>query len=438
MQALLSFDQAPPFAAPFRFFLTAPVFGVLAGVLLLASGPAALASRWTPAVLAVTHLITVGFMLQAMLGALLQILPVVAGANMLRPLLVARLVHASLLCGACLLAGGLLVQHTVALLAAATLLAGGLLIFLTAATHALYAVPTTSPTIRGIKLALSGLGVTTILGLLLVYALTGEGSNQLPFLSLTAVHLAWGLLGWGLVLLSAVAFVVVPMFQLTPPYHERFAQAFPPAVVGLLALWTLVELNDWANVSLLSAGLLLAAAGAFAGLTLRLQRLSKRPRLDATQHCWRVAMLSTLATCILWLLANSSAQFGDDNRWALVSGVLVLGGGFMTAIVGMLYKIAPFLVWLHLQNHGAGRVLAPNMNKVIPLVHIERQTLAHFVSLLLLLAAAVWPPGFAYPAGLALVVANAWLLHNLVLAVRFYRRHRQAIDATRGTPAAQR
>ena len=33
MQALLSYDQSPPIAAPFRFFLTAPVFAILAGVL---------------------------------------------------------------------------------------------------------------------------------------------------------------------------------------------------------------------------------------------------------------------------------------------------------------------------------------------------------------------------------------------------------------------
>lgn len=38
MQALLSYDQSPPMAAPFRFFLTAPFFGVLAGALLLWQG----------------------------------------------------------------------------------------------------------------------------------------------------------------------------------------------------------------------------------------------------------------------------------------------------------------------------------------------------------------------------------------------------------------
>lgn len=99
MQALLSYDQSPPITAPFRFFLTAPVFGVLAGLLLVWSGPNAFLSRWTPEALALTHLITAGFMLQVMLGALIQVLPVVAGANMARPLLVASLVHAAITLG---------------------------------------------------------------------------------------------------------------------------------------------------------------------------------------------------------------------------------------------------------------------------------------------------------------------------------------------------
>ena len=73
MQLLPSYDQSPPIGAPFRFFLSAPLFGILAGMLILWSGDEVFVSRWTSAALAVTHLITVGFMLQVMLGALLQI-----------------------------------------------------------------------------------------------------------------------------------------------------------------------------------------------------------------------------------------------------------------------------------------------------------------------------------------------------------------------------
>ena len=53
----LSLDQAPPFHIPARFFLTAPLFVLLAGLLLLWEGPSLLASRWLPLALAMTHLI---------------------------------------------------------------------------------------------------------------------------------------------------------------------------------------------------------------------------------------------------------------------------------------------------------------------------------------------------------------------------------------------
>ena len=103
----------------------------------------------------------------------------------------------------------------------------------------------------------------------------------------------------------------------------------------------------------------------------------------------------------------------------------------------MLYQIVPFLVWLHLQNLGGGRVLAPSMHKVIAARQVERQAQSHFLSLALLLAAVVWPEWLAYPAGFAIVLANAWLLRNLLAAVAFYRRHRlqiadvASIDGTR-------
>ncbi|HCZ14838.1 MAG TPA: hypothetical protein DHV85_09610 [Candidatus Accumulibacter sp.] len=95
----------------------------------------------------------------------------------------------------------------------------------------------------------------------------------------------------------------------------------------------------------------------------------------------------------------------------------------------MLYKIVPFLVWSHLQNLGRGRVLAPNMNKVIAGKQIDGQMYAHLLALLLLFGAVLRPTWFAYPAGLALLAANGWLLHNIVCAVRFYRGHRLKIEA---------
>jgi hypothetical protein len=243
MQALLSFEQAPPIAAPFRFFLTAPLFAILAGTLLLWSGPELLASRWTPSALALTHLITVGFMLQVMLGAMIQILPVVAGANMARPLLLSSLVHAAIVPGALLLTAGLLTSQPFVLRLAVLLLGIGIALFLGAAGHALVGVRSTNPTIQGLKLALIGLAVTAGLGMLL--AVARDGSSGLPVLQLTAIHLGWGLVGWGGILLAAVALVVVPMFQITPPFPGWFAHGFSWSVLAVLSSWSIVVGAGW-------------------------------------------------------------------------------------------------------------------------------------------------------------------------------------------------
>ncbi|WP_300322057.1 hypothetical protein [Accumulibacter sp.] len=436
MQALLSFEQAPPLAAPLRFFLTAPLFAILAALLLLWTGPELFASRWTPAALALTHLITVGFMLQVMLGAMLQILPVVAGANLTRPLAVATLVHVAIALGALLLAAAFLSYQPLAFTLAAALVGSGVGLFVVAAGRSLFGVPSSDPTIRGLKTALVGLSITVCLGMLLATAL--GGSITLPLLQLTAIHLGWGLIGWSSVLLAAVAYVVVPMFQMTPAYPEWFAGRFSWAVLTLLSAWSAADALAWTRSAIWLAAAAVLAVAVFATLTLQLQRRSRRARVDATQRYWSVAMLCTLAACTLWLAAGSVPGFAERREWPLVCGVLALFGGLMSVTIGMLYKIVPFLVWSHLQNLGGGRVIAPNMNKVIAAGRINGQMYAHFVALALLLGAALWPPWFARPAGLALLTANAWLLYNLLGAMSFYRRHRLAIEATMPNAASSR
>lgn len=427
MQGLLSFEQAPPISAPLRFFITAPVFSMLAGMLLLWSGPDLFASRWTPAALALTHLITAGFMLQAMLGALMQLLPVMAGANIMRPLLVASVVHAAITPGALLLVAAFLTYEPWLFGLAVVFMGSGVAVFVAAAAHALYGVVSPSPTVRGLKLALLGLGVTVSFGLLLAASL--GWSLSLPLIQFANVHLSWGFVVWGCALLAAVGAVAVPMFQLTPDYPAWFGRGFAFSALGVVLLWTLADLAGWVVLSAVLAVAVVLTAAIFAVLTLNIQRQSRRPKLDVVQRYWRVAMCSTLAACGLWLAARSIAPLDDWLGWPLLFGVLALFGGFMSVIIGMLYKIAPFLVWLHLQNAGRGRLVAPNMKKVLAEEHMERQMFAHFTACLLLMLSVFWPAWFVYPAGLALIVANGWLLRNLLSAVGVYRTHIAKIEA---------
>ncbi|WP_263772278.1 hypothetical protein [Propionivibrio soli] len=428
MQTLLSYDQSPPLAAPFRFFLTAPVFGILGGVLILCY-PEVFASRWTPATLALTHLITVGFMLQVMLGALIQILPVVAGANIGSPLRVAGLVHAAISVGTVFLVAAFFSYSPAAFKVAALLFTVGIACFIVSALRAFSGVPTTSPTVGGLKLSLAGLTVTAALGVGLTAAL--GWSLDWPLMQLADIHLGWGFVAWGTVLLAAVAYVVVPMFQITRPYPRVFERFFAVATIGALAVWSISEWVDAGAISLVLALVVVLAVACFAGVTLKVQRTSKRSRFDATQHLWRAAMLSALAACAVWGAGRFVPTVAERAEWPVLFGALVLAGGFMSVIVGMLYKIVPFLVWLHLQNLGQGRVVAPNMKKIISEAAMERQSAAHVLACVLVALAALWPATFAYPAGASLVVANAWLLWNLTAAVRLYRSQVSHIESLR-------
>lgn len=427
MQALLSFDKGPHISAPLRFFLTAPLFAMAAGCLLLWSGPDLFVSRWSPSALALTHLITVGFMMQVMLGALQQLLPVMAGANMARPLLIATVVHACITLGGVLLVAAFLTYQPWLFGSAVFFLAFGILTFIVAAALALHGVPTTSPVISGLRLGLVGLFVTVGIGLLNAVAMGWQ--LGIPLVKLANVHLGWGFVAWGCAILGAVGFVAMPMFQQTPNYPSWFSRYFAVSALGVVALWTGAELASQDRVaSVLSVGVVLVAV-TFAFTTLNLQRQSKRAKLDSVQLLWRVAMVSALTACALWLLSRVSDTLSDWQGWPLLFGTLLLFGGFMSVIIGMLYKIVPFLVWLHLQNLGRGRLMAPNVKKVLDEKHIRRQMWTHFCAFGLLVLSVFWPLWFVYPAGVTLIFANAWLLRNLLSAVRVYRTHTAKIDA---------
>lgn len=426
MHPSLSFDQAPPISVPYRFFLAAPWFGVMAGILLAFSGGDAFASRWTPEALALTHLLAVGFMLQAMCGALFQFIPVAVGGNVWRPKLLANAVQPPLLLAVLLLVAGLLFSRPGFLSAAVPLFLLGVGGFVVAVALALWRTPATGMTLWAMRMAIGGLAIAVLLGTLLAEALAR--GLALPIVDLTNVHLAWGLGGWALMLLAGVSYHVVPMFQLTRPYPLWFTRWFGPLLLLLLLAWSLrIFVDDMRWTPAIALPLLLLFS-AYAVMTLWLQYTRRRKIDDATSLYFRVAMLSMLTFAISGAGVLLHPEFAEDPRAAVWLGVLAFVGVFISALTGMMYKITPFLNWLHLQRLGAPMSAVPNMKKMIPADAMTGQLRLHVLALLLLLAA-VWQPGLARLAGVAFAASSAWLGWNLIGAVRRYQVFRDQIRA---------
>lgn len=427
MRRVLSFGEIPPLSVPLRFFLTAPVFAALAALLLLTYGESALTSRWSPITLALTHLLTLGVLGMAMIGALAQIMPVVAGVHLPRPVLSAALIHGLLVAGTLTLVAGFLTAMPVLFAAAVILLGAGFVVFLGACLHGLRQASDANATLVAICLALLALAITTALGLGLASVFAWP-TLAWPLVTPTNLHAGWGLAGWVALLVAGVAYQVIPMFQVTPLFPPLFARWFAPAaflLLGLCSLALLPALTSLGQSVYSGLNILAGAAYAlFALTTLHLLQQRKRPKPDTTTYFWNTSLVSLLAASLLWMTAAWLPALAQQPAYPLVLGVLMIVGFGYSAINGMLYKIVPFLVWHHLQTRLAGgAVRAPNVRQIISEAASQRQWLAHAVALGLLAGAGLWPAVLARPAGLALLVSASALGYNLLTALQVYRRH---------------
>ncbi len=415
----LSFEQAPPFSLPLRFFLTAPPF-LLAAAILIALSPDELASRWTPQALALTHALTLGFLAMVMLGALMQMLPVVAGSPLPAPRWVAGISHATLLLGTAALMAGFLTAEPAAYGIGAVLLGAGFAVFLAAAAFSL-ARAVAGVTVNGIRLAVVGLALTILLGLAL--ALLRAGWWAPPAVeSAIAAHVSFGLIGWVLLLVIGVAYQVVPMFQLTPPYPPRLSRWLAGALFALLLLHSIEPLMPHVAARFVDAAL---AAGIllFAVATLRLQSRRRRKLPDVTLDYWRLGMASLIACVAVWIVAQVWPAWADSDAYPLLLGILFIGGFAVSVVTGMLYKIVPFLAWFHLQSQlqaKAGSI--PTMKDMIAERWMRRQFRLHLAACALLAAVPFWPQlGVAAGSVLALSALLLWI--NLLSALRRFTRH---------------
>lgn len=415
----LSFDDNPALSLPLRFFLTAPLFAALAAGLLMWRGEPALLTRWSPLTLALTHLMVLGCLSMTMIGALLQMLPVVAGIAVPHVGRVGAAVHLALSAGALLLACAFWSEQPALFALALAPLLGGLLLFVGACTVGMWRehAPGSGAVVGGIRLALTALVLTATLGGLLAGAFAWPNAVALPLQRMTDLHAMWGLLGWVGLLVIAVAFQVVPMFMLTEPYPAFLTGGYTTVLFLLLAAASLSSGLPGAGLQFHQVCLSLLAAGyaLFAGVTLHLLARRKRPRADPTTLYWRVAMASLMAALALWLWPRDEVS----NATPLALGVLLIAGFALSAINGMLYKIVPFLAWYHLQGAMAAGRRPPAANLIITERRANWQLAAHVGALLLLLAAC-YRPALTRPAAALMCLACLALWFNLCTAARLY------------------
>ncbi|HJN77530.1 MAG TPA: hypothetical protein QGF58_26650 [Myxococcota bacterium] len=400
----LSLDQAPPITVPAGFFALVPAGFAAAGIVLLALGEAALATGWSTQTLGLAHLGTLGVLGAAMLGALYQMIPVVAGAPVPRARL-AHVVQISWALGVAALVFGLM-GSPLATRVGMGLLGAALALFVPPVGLALLRAPGTGPTVQGMRVAL--LALLGVAGLGLVMAAGHAGLGWVGERPVTLrIHVALGLLGWVGGLLTAVSWQVVPMFYLAEPVPKLGQRLVLAGVIaGVLAPWVGLWSGSVHHVALGAAPAALAVFVLHPVLALRSIHRRRRRRSDASLRAWQGGLVVALVCAALCWPAHALA----DPRWALLLGWLSIAGWGGLIVHGMLSRVVPFLVWFHRFSALAGLAPVPSMKDLLPDRRVLIGLALHAGAVVVGAAAIGTGSGLlARVAGGLLVLTGAWI-----------------------------
>lgn len=422
--ASLSTDQSPPISIPFSFFALAPLFLVLAALMLAIDGGNPFMNPHTPALLAATHCLTLGFMATVMFGAMQQILPVLVGSKMPASHQVAMVTLPTLLLGTLALCSGFMLGSPPFLSLAWPLIGIAFIVFMVASLISLVRASARNVTRTALILAVIALALGIALGMFLAHGYAVGAS--IPFVNLASAHIRLSLSGWVMLLIIGVSYQVVPMFQLTPNYPKWLTAVLAPAIFAILLMSTLILFLDpypyWLGI--VTECIFWLLAGCFAVITLKLQWQRRRRVPDATLSFYRLGMISLLLAALFSLAQLLYPATAPHLR--VLSVLAFLLGFSLSVIHGMLYKIIPFLVWFHLFRGGM-KSGVPNMKQIIPEpwmwwhYRLQLGTLAA-TACVLLWNAAVWA------VILGLLLQGILLGTAVFTAIKVYRKNLERIS----------
>lgn len=348
-------------AIPLPYLVTGIGAAALFGALLPWIAPDALLAPELPHVLALVHVATLGWLTMLVMGASLQLTPVMT----VGPLRAERFVRWQFpiyVTGVGVLISGFWLFRV------PLIIFGGTLVVLAVIHHAvilertIFLAQTRTLSMRFIAAAFLYLLVVVGLGLTMALDI------QFNFLGVEwhrvlLTHLTLGIAGWLTNMLVGVSYTLVRMFALVHDHDDRLGRVSFVLVQGGILGMALGGLLAWQWLQIAGGLALCGGIWLFAYDGTRMLRLRRRRPLDVTlRHS--IAAVVYLGVCApLVLLALLRGDHVAGHQAALVLALLV--GWLGQSTVGYLYKIVPFLVWQSRFSPLLGRQKVPLMRDMI-------------------------------------------------------------------------
>lgn len=371
-------EEGPPLSIPIRHFVVG--FGFLLTGAFVGVANAAGLTPWT-GTLAHVHLLLVGWVCVTIMGAMVQFVPVWSNTSLHSRRLAAVQLWA-VTAGLVLFAGALLTERVTWLAVGGSVILLGFWVFVYNVGRTLLGVRPWDVTERHFALALAFYVALSMLGVSLAIGFTRPIFAALPVThgSVLATHVTFAVFGAVLTTVFGALYQLATMFTQTELHGiDRHIQRFesivyPLGVVGL-ATGRLFEVSVVARVG---AVLILLSVAGFGILLAR--------RLYETQVDW-TPMLSrytvVAGAMVAWAILTAPSWLYDPlapaMRYGAPGSVHLLAFGVIGfVVVGTLYHVVPFIVWVHRYSDQLGLEPVPMIDDL----YDDRLARLDFIALL--------------------------------------------------------
>jgi hypothetical protein len=413
-------------------FILAGLLSLFVGIAWLLTRPVILATyHYNQFVIAATHLFVLGWICSVVMGAMYQLVPVALETKLYSERL-AKIQFVFHIVGFAGMVWMFNAWNMKQVGHFGSVMVVGVGLFVYNIVRTLLRVPKWSATATAVTAALLWLSLTVTLGLsiaagkciyesadavpasgpigALEHGLGAVGGFMSRFDALSAMHAHahLGGIGFFTMLIVGVSYKLVPMFTLSE-VQSKFRAGLSVALlnIGLAGLFiTILLRSPWK----LAFALVVVSALAIYGVEIKsILRARKRRVLDWGIKSFLTAValfapLSVLAVILSWPGLPLNSFTGQlENLY----GFLGLIGVISFAIIGMLYKIIPFLVWFGTYSKQIGRAQVPALADL----YSERLQIAGYITFVSGLA--VTGAGIAIANAVAIRVGCSFLAASL-------------------------
>ena len=356
-QGNITTPYTPPFKVVRQYFIIATITFIFLNGLMLMSSRYISGFHFQPRLLSFAHMAVLGWATMIIMGAMTQLIPVILETSLysvklakwgLWLYLVAVMSIAGHFWFFAIKGGGMASAAGMAFLA--------VLLFVINVGLTMRKVKSMNITIAHIIAAIVYLTVVAAIGLLL-------GINlSIPFikgdhLHYLGLHATIGFVGWFSMIIMGVSYKLLPMFTLSYTY-----KTWPGwTAFGLINLGVLgIVVEFLTNRPLYSSVLIVTGMFMFSYQIILIMKGRMRKALDVgLRHAVFAYGYIPVAALLGGVITLSNINPEIKQRVILIYGFTVLFGCITLLIIGMMYKIVPFLVWFHKYSDKVGKEKVP-------------------------------------------------------------------------------